>query len=253
MIQNTSNTIIYVVFDDQKQGWLEFIDFIQKDPWLNLGYPSSKTPSPLVIQGHLYRFRTWKQLYRLSEKYQIPYITKVKISQNVKIQAEHFFKTQLNQNPFVIQWNSPITAQVSKNFQNSFFSHFGISTHPDHTLNPLPPLVEIHLLFAQVSRNWSKSFHLQSSLDWSLFSIDHIAQAYFNTGEGKIIASTKILTESGQTAKYLSGGETPIHHIHLKTSSKSIRWKPYGVNITITPQVLFQIKLNLIFYRNFRN
>ena len=242
LIQNTSPLLIYVVFKDQKQGWLEFMDIIKQDPWLNLSHPPQISPSPLVIQGHLYRFRTWKQLYQLSEKHQIPYTTKVKISQNVKIQAERFFKSQLKHHPFVIQWNSPITAQVSKNFQNSFFSHFGISTQKDKNLFPF---VELHLLFAQVSRHWSKNVHLQSSLDWSLFSIDHIAQAYFNKGEGKITASIKILTESGQTATYISGGETPVHHIHLETSSKSIRWKPYGINIAITPKVLFQNQIEL--------
>ena len=242
LIQNTSTINIYVVFDYQKKGWLEFINIIQQNPWLNLSRSSQNPSSPLVLQGHFYRFRTWKKLYQLSEKHQIPYTTKAKASQNVQQQAVHFFKSQLKHHPFIIHWNKPITVQVNKNFQNSFFSHFGISTQKGKQFSPF---VELHLLFAQVSHSWFKNFHLQSSLDWSLFSIDHIAQKYFNKGEGKITDSIKILTESGQTAKYISGGETPVHHIHLETSSKSIRWKPYGINITITPKVLFQNQIEL--------
>lgn len=51
----------------------------------------------------------------------------------------------------------------------------------------------------------------------------------------KLLAQPTLLTMSGQSAKFLSGGEIPIPLI-LQNSS-SIEWKPFGVKLDVEPRV----------------
>lgn len=227
--QGSSLKIIQVVLPHEKTGWMQFFDIIEKDPWLTIHF----LENTLQLQGSMYRFQTWRRIYLLSKKYQIPYTIKAYISPKVQNQAEKFFQSQLKKTFFKIQWGPPVQAEASQ--KNLLFTYFGIAQKEQPLL---APLVETRLLLTQVSKNWSKAFNIQSSFDWSLFSIDKIAQTYFNQGEGRILASAQMITESGQTSHYLLGGEAPVHTFNAETSSKSVRWKPYGINISITPKTM---------------
>ncbi len=53
---------------------------------------------------------------------------------------------------------------------------------------------------------------------------------------GKILAKPKILTSSGNKAKFLSGGEMPVALVD-KDGNANIEWKEYGISLEIQPEL----------------
>ena len=53
---------------------------------------------------------------------------------------------------------------------------------------------------------------------------------------GKIVAKPKILTSSGNKAKFLSGGEMPVALVD-KNGNANIEWKEYGISLEIQPEI----------------
>ncbi|MBN2753297.1 MAG: type II and III secretion system protein [Candidatus Goldbacteria bacterium] len=53
---------------------------------------------------------------------------------------------------------------------------------------------------------------------------------------GKILAKPKILTSSGNKAKFLSGGEIPIALVN-DNGGADVEWKEYGVSLEIHPEI----------------
>lgn len=68
-------------------------------------------------------------------------------------------------------------------------------------------------------------------------------QALRDNGAAKLLAQPKLITKSGQQAKFMVGGEIPI--VTTDTEGKqTVNWREYGVEFNIKPQVTSNGKLD---------
>ena len=56
-------------------------------------------------------------------------------------------------------------------------------------------------------------------------------KAMESTGQAKILSQAVLLSESGKSSRFLSGGEVPIPHYHPESGTQTIKWKPYGIQL----------------------
>lgn len=238
--------IIKVLEEHTKSAWLEFINQISKNPWLKWNF----SKDTIHILGSLHFFQTWKKLAQIAEKHNIPYEMRAEISPKIQKQAEDFFKQKGESLPFKIYWKAPVTAVSPENFHSPLFSSYGILTKKDDKKIFSPSLVEIHLLLTEISSNHAQLFQIKNAISLLPLSIkdimgrmDHIQ----NKGEGHVIASTKILVESGKEGSFLIGGEAPVHDYNLEKKSKHIRWKPYGISLKLKPIVYSKKRIQIHF------
>ncbi len=152
-------------------------------------------------------------------------------------------------------WEISISSQHKNNLSvyKKIFSPYGIKiNHSSFALTSIP-MIEITILAAEVKRtefhqfgvSWpaSTSFQVLPKLNLGATtlqaSIDHLEQK----GLGKVLASPKLLTQSGETATFHSGGEFPI-----KTSNQfnaNVIWKQYGIMMKIQPKADFTGKMDV--------
>lgn len=62
-------------------------------------------------------------------------------------------------------------------------------------------------------------------------------KALIASGQARILASPCLVTESGQTAEFLAGGEVPVP-VQSGPEQQGVEWKPYGVRLKVKPTVL---------------
>ena len=229
---------------DQKTAHLKLIRLIDQNPWLKWSFVEDK----LHITGQLDFFETWQKLADVAEKNSIPYSMQAFVSPLAQKQALQFFKTKRPLSPFHIEWRPPVTVFSPRPID--LFSSYGMAVQKDENQKFIPDLVEVQVLLTEISSNFSKLIQVEGSTSIVSLSIEEIvsrlgyAQA---KGEGNIIAKTKILIESGKEGRFLIGGEAPVHDYNLEKNSKSIRWKPYGISLRMTPFVYSKDRIQMNF------
>lgn len=112
----------------------------------------------------------------------------------------------------------------------------------------LKPLVEVEIVIAEVRKSFARGLGLKlpdsyqaSILPTENFAaagfkgspIDVLLNAFVNEASGKVLANPKLLCRSGETAKFLAGGELPIKISNHRTHE--VMWKQYGVLLQINP------------------
>ncbi|MEM7646159.1 MAG: hypothetical protein AAF203_04550 [Pseudomonadota bacterium] len=122
---------------------------------------------------------------------------------------------------------------------------FGIEVLSDHELIPLSPLIEVKIYIAHISRNFLRRLGVRwptqlqanlgpagslqiENLQWSLQSLE-------STGEGQLLATPTLITESGKKAEFHSGGEIPI--VTSTQFTNDVQWKRYGLFVKTKPFV----------------
>lgn len=70
------------------------------------------------------------------------------------------------------------------------------------------------------------------------------AQALDENGVGKILATPTLIARTGQTAKFLSGGEVPIP-VASSLDRITVEYKEFGVGVAFTPTVLSDDRIHL--------
>ena len=85
---------------------------------------------------------------------------------------------------------------------------------------------------------------LQGTVTGGGFSASAMIQAFERVGLGRTLAEPTLTAISGETAKFLAGGEFPIP-VAVQNGTVSISWKTFGVNVAFTPFVLTEGRINL--------
>jgi pilus assembly protein CpaC len=84
----------------------------------------------------------------------------------------------------------------------------------------------------------------QTTANWSGNSVSTLIQSFERVGLGRTLAEPTLTAISGETAKFLAGGEFPIP-VAVQNNTVSVSWKQFGVNVAFTPYVLAEGRINL--------
>ena len=84
----------------------------------------------------------------------------------------------------------------------------------------------------------------QTSAQWGGNSVTALIQTFERVGLGRTLAEPTLTAISGETAKFLAGGEFPIPTA-VQNGVVSVSWKQFGVNVAFTPFVLTEGRINL--------
>ncbi len=85
---------------------------------------------------------------------------------------------------------------------------------------------------------------LQGSWQSGNQSITGMIQALERAGVVRTLAEPNLTAVSGETAKFLAGGEFPVP-VAQELNRISVDWKPFGVNVSFEPVVLSEGKISL--------
>ncbi len=232
--QGSSTRWIKILPTNEKIKWTNFLKLIESIPWLKWSFYGNK----IYVSGSMHRLQDWKKLAQNSKRNQIPYTMNADISEAVKKDFLHFAK---DQEPFKILWHKPVQVILPFNHP-SLFSDYGIQTVTDEKNF----LIELNLLLAETSSNNSRFFNASIRLITEpLQSIQSQFHHYKNKGMGRILTSTSLITENKKTARFFMGGEIPIPQYHTENQSTDIHFKPYGLSLNFTPQIVPDKKVHL--------
>ncbi len=85
---------------------------------------------------------------------------------------------------------------------------------------------------------------LQTTANWNGNSASAIIQSFERVGLARTLAEPSLAAISGETAKFLAGGEFPIP-VSANNNTVTVSWKTFGVNVAFTPYVLTEGRINL--------
>lgn len=85
---------------------------------------------------------------------------------------------------------------------------------------------------------------LQATANWNGNSASAIIQSFERVGLGRTLAEPTLAAISGETAKFLAGGEFPVP-ISSNNNTVTVSWKTFGVSVAFTPFVLTEGRINL--------
>jgi len=98
------------------------------------------------------------------------------------------------------------------------------------------PAVPIGTAGSILTGNWTSSSGNQS--------ITGLMQALEQAGVVRTLAEPNLTALSGESAKFLAGGEFPIP-VSQEDGKVSVEWKPFGVNVSFKPVVLGEGRISL--------
>ncbi|MGM0501116.1 MAG: type II and III secretion system protein family protein [Bacillota bacterium] len=90
---------------------------------------------------------------------------------------------------------------------------------------------------------------LPEGAKFGIGSFDRVAKiesrlkALIKDGDAKLLAKPKLMTKSGEEAKFIVGGEIPIVTVDGE-GNQTVTWRDYGIKFTIKPQVTSNGKLD---------
>ncbi len=85
---------------------------------------------------------------------------------------------------------------------------------------------------------------LQTTANWNGNTATAMIQSLERVGLGRTLAEPTLTAISGETAKFLAGGEFPIP-VATQDKTITVSWKQFGVNVAFTPFVLTEGRINL--------
>ncbi|MBK9292924.1 MAG: type II and III secretion system protein [Oligoflexia bacterium] len=238
--------LIYVLPTSFKPLATELEEVFKENKKLVAIYKDKK----VTVFGEVLSLNQWKRLSLLQGMFERnlnlklsgpnDLLHQVALSINQELEAKAFYaaKAEIRNNKIIIYSNEKDQKFFKK--INQLAAHWGVDVESSELLE-IKPMIEIEITIAEVKKNTFKSFGLDLPTQYSAkvapFSFDEITLR-FNTllknQEAKIIASPKLLCRSGETAKFIAGGEIPIKLISSKIMD--VQWKKYGVILNITPQ-----------------
>lgn len=130
---------------------------------------------------------------------------------------------------------------------------YGISVvNQSQTLSTLP-MVEVQLHIAQIKTHFLRQWGVQwpekisgqilSGKNFQLSAFELSLQSLESQGQGQVLASPTLVSQSGEKARFHSGGEFPIKAIGQ--FSQTVQWKSYGVLLELLPEATAKGHLKL--------
>ena len=233
--QGSQTKQIKVLSKNDKIKWENFLNVIESIPWLNWNFSED-----LQISGSLYRFKDWQKIAHSAKQNQIPYTLHAEISKTVKKDFLNFIQ---NQKPFQILWNKPLKVILPFKNTSELFTAYGLKILQDEKKFS-PPLIELKLLLTEVTSNQNQFSNAELDLIQDPLQILQLHH-YKNKGMGRVLTSSRLIIENKKTAHFFLGGEIPIPQYHTESRTINTNFKPYGLSLNFTPQVLSPKKIHL--------
>ena len=152
-----------------------------------------------------------------------------------------------NQKPFKVLWNKPLQVILPFHQTHNLWTSYGFQViQNDKTFSP--PLIELTLLLTEITSSQTRF----SNVEWGLIEdplnqIQSQFHHYKNKGMGRVLTSSRLITENKKTGKFFLGGEIPTPQYHTKNQTVSTSFKPYGLSLSFTPEVQTHKKIHLQF------
>ena len=121
----------------------------------------------------------------------------------------------------VVEFSKSVLRQIGINFSNSNngFS-YGMTSPNSRSGDGSPLSSAFKLVASSMNRDWDASIDLLQG-----------------NGMARVLAEPTLVALSGQSASFLAGGELPILEPQ-GLGTTTIRFKPFGIGLTVTPTVL---------------
>ncbi len=205
------------------------------------------------VRGELLRFSDWLHIAEFAKAEKLIYSFDSKLDPTLSREAHAHFRKILGRAelpPVRIVFEGGARAILPKEFDSrkaqykNVLGPYGIQIEKDNSTIALAPMVEVEILVAEVQRNFLRRFGMswpqeyQFSVSPAAGQINHgslemALQALEQKGNGRILASPKLLCRSGKEAEFLAGGEFPIAIRHKLNSE--LTWKKHGVILKVKP------------------
>lgn len=104
---------------------------------------------------------------------------------------------------------------------------------------------EIQKEFDVVDRNFDRATEVRTTGDPGLNQAEAGLQALERVGLVRTLAEPNLTAVSGESAKFLAGGEYPVPTSQDRDGRVSIEYKPFGVGLGFTPVVLSSGRISL--------
>ena len=205
----------------------------------------------LIISGKILRLNDFIDLNQYLNKTSKVTLS-AKIDENIKESLQLYLNQLIESNNLEkgqIIWEPELSLHLdnkSKKYKTQYthlLSPYGIKVKFDSLQVAQKPLIKIKLYVAHIKKSFLRNWGIQWPGEFSAQIIPHQSPRIQNfnlslktletNGNGKTLASPSLITESGNTAEFHSGGEFPI-----QTStqfSNSVEWKRYGLSFKTTP------------------
>ncbi len=115
------------------------------------------------------------------------------------------------------------------------------------------PVIEIKVYIAHIKKNFLREWGVEwpSQVSTTVLSSHHMELQTFQTslkalethGQGQVLASPTLLTESGKTGEFHSGGEFPVRT--TTQFNNNVQWKRYGLFLKTKPTANTQKHLQI--------
>lgn len=189
---------------------------------------------------------------------------KANLSPNIKNQVQNHIENILQADNLdfgELSFSPHLQYRIHKQAQISLYkkrlSPLGIEVRQEANFLNHKPVIKIKLYIAHVKksfmRQWGVGWPSQVSAEWvpgnpvQWTNLSLALNALESTGQGKLLATPTLVTESHKKAEFHSGGEFPIRQTTQFTNS--LQWKRYGLFLKVTPktnsQKNMQIKIDL--------
>jgi pilus assembly protein CpaC len=127
--------------------------------------------------------------------------------------------------------------------QRDVLKQFGIDSRMLFGSNPAVSLINVNP-FTVTTPPLSPETRLGFSYENGATEIDNIVRAYERDGLIRTLAEPTLTAISGESAKFLAGGEFPIP-VEQDNDSTTVEFKPFGVGLGFTPVVMSEGRISM--------
>lgn len=248
---------VHVMSSQNYQTYQKLREWLKGKRGLSLMVQQQK----ISIQGEFLTFEDWRELDLFMNEND-EYFTRARISAAIQKKISDYLQklTEANHLPFSAFSLSPYwTLSFSKNDQpritryKNLIQRLGIQIETATQALSSLPMIEVTILAVEINRQsmhqmgirWNESTPITVAPSLGLDSealtvtLDHLE----SSGDGKILASPTLLTQSGEEATFHSGGELPIKS--MNRFSSNVTWKQYGIIMHIKPLADYDGKMDI--------
>ena len=231
-----------LIFNKEQKFQALKLDQLLKNFWgLSWSLSSKKT---FQITGQLNRLYDWAELAKISKTHNILYEFKALPGEELEKSIRHYFQNLFkNKTPPEIIWQQLPLAHIPQGEKLSEYEKllqpFGLTPKEDPLWFSTAPFIKIEIATVESLSSSGFSFGGMSHPDHSLSRFSSFLgflNFLKNSGQGKTLHHSSIISQSGQKLQIHSGGQIPFHSYNLKTEQKSTQWKSHGFHLNIIPR-----------------
>jgi len=207
------------------------------------------TSQYISIGGRLLSFYDFRDLEKFMEEtshFRITASMTDPLKKKIKAYITKVLK-EANLTPGTLSYQPHLQLRINKKSQKNRYKKllnpFGIEVIPDSNELAQIPVIRIKLYVAHLKKSFLRKWGLEwpgkfsasvfpEATKFELFNLS--LQTLETQGSGQILANPTLITESGQTAEFHSGGEFPL--VTTSRFNNNVQWKPYGLFLKTTPK-----------------